>query len=307
MHDVPGLAYCRRLAVIGLLAIATACGSGGDLPGLDDPLSKRTGATSNDAGTTDHAIAVKVAGQTVVATSGEVSVPSIADVAIQCASECTFDSGSTNGATASDERITSASWAARLQMSNPAATFPVTVTFADAIDKPVTVTFRPMPIAQVGGGTWSMDSRHFTRGQSFQETGDFFFDNQQYAYWTLLIGSTLPLTGCESGDLSCSFVSIHLYATEPGDYAIDPNWLNNPSAQPVGIRISVKLYGGRDSNGAMYNDDYRPASGTIRVTRDAAGNFLYSTIGPLNVYRVEGPYGAPSALAIMSFSMNDAF
>ena len=134
-----------------------------------------------------------------------------------------------------------------------------------------------------------------------------YFNNQQYYYRSLALESLKP-NMCEQNYNECSVITSNLYATEPGDYDVDPNWLLDPSQQAVSIRMNVKLLGRFEAGGGAYvQDDYRPVSGKIRVTRDASGVFHYDSIGAITVQRLSATDGAPNAPSTLRFTLVNGY
>ncbi len=248
-------------------------------------------------------LSVSVGGAAVAQVNGEYQIPSDAAVTVACSMPCTFTATAQNGAAATNARTGEREWSAdvrlasldaRLSVSAQATSSAVSAVRADLVAQ------RPVPSASY----WTTDSRTYTREQSLQQLNSFFLGDAQHFYRSLVMQSTKP-NGCESAELECSVISLNLFATEPGDYPVDPNYLANPSQAAVGVRINVKVFGKLGPDGIYYNDDYRPASGTIRVTRDSQGVFHYATVGSFDVHRLPGAGGASQAPASMTFRMVD--
>ena len=280
--------YQQTLAAVLVAASSLmACGGGGDAT------ATATGNTLDVSVTTDNV--------STSPDSGAYRVANPSTVKITCAKACTFTKGSNSGVTVSQETTTSTTWSARLSFGSDAASLAVRADAADG--STATVVLKPQTIPTGGAATWSMDSLSWARTNSTQNTSTAYWDNQPVV--TTALAMTASGTPCETASFRCSTVSIHFAGAEPGDYTIDPNFMTKGIKTPGTAWVNVKLTGGRPSSGVgYYNDDYRPTSGTIRVTK-ANGTYFFNTVGSVLVTHLDGSDGDPSAIATMLFKLSN--
>ncbi len=233
-------------------------------------------------------------------------VPNGAKVDVQCSEDCTF-ALQENGVQIKQAHAENRRWAGALQFSDQNARFVITATATANGKQPVIMTFQLSPVKKNSGtekGTWTLDNLAWQRGKSLQHA----FPAKNIAgsipSMSLVMESDNFIQANCSVAAPCSIVDMFLEGTvEPGDYAIDPYWLTKPTNDPNGVRMNVKVLSGL---GRAAMADYRPVSGMVRITKDAAGVYHYSTISPMVVRRLSGGGTGMSNLPDqMVFSMNN--
>lgn len=290
MHSNPSHTVFRRLFAAIAITSLVACGGGDNAPS-----SNATAPNTLDVSVSSDGVGVAPDNA-----AHHVGNPSL--VRITCPRACSFTKGTNNSVTITQEATTSTQWTARLSFGSDASSLAIRADAADGTT--ATVTLRPRLLV-TGTGTWSMDSLGWSRTSSTQGTSTAYWNNQPVV--TTSLAMTASGSPCEAASFRCSTVSVHFSGAEPGDYTIDPDFLTRGIKLPGTAWVNVKLTGGRPPSGVgYYNDDYRPTSGTIRVTR-TNGTYYFSTVGPMAVTRLDGPDGDPNAVALMLFRLNNGF
>ena len=281
----------RHLLAATALTWLAACGGGGDAA----PTAAATPPNTLD-------VAVTADNASVSLESGAHHVGNLSLVKLICAKACTLAKGTNNGVTITQEATTSTEWTARLGFASDASSLTVKADAADG--STATVVLKPKVVV-AGTATWSMDSLNWSRISSTQGTSTAMFGNQPVV--TTALAMTTSGIPCETASFRCSTVSVHFAGAEPGDYTIDPDFQTKGIKTAGTAWINVKLTGSRPASGVgYYNDDYRPTSGTIRVTK-TGNTYYFSTVGSILVTRLNGPDGDPSAIALMLFRLNNGF
>lgn len=276
----------HRLVAILALTTLSACGGGG--------------GDSNGAAASPNTldVAVTTDGDTVTPNGTEYRVKNPSVVKIDCPKACTFAPGTNNGVTLAQTATTGTQWSAQVVFGSESSSLTLKADAADGTT--ATVVLKPLVLAG-GTATWSMDSLRWSRTGSTQGTSTATFDNQP------VVTTHLTMTDigrpCESASFRCSTVSVHFAGAQPGDYTIDPAFMTKGIKTPGTAWVNVKLTGGGTP---YYNDDYRPTSGTLRVTK-TGDTYIFSTVGSILVTRVAGPGGDPNAIAQMLFKLNSGF
>lgn len=272
--------------------LLAGCGGGGG--GENDTAS---------SGSASLGLVVRVDGSEVDAGDGVVRLTGTgASATITCSKTCSFASETSNGATVTNEASDSRDWTGNVALPNPTSQVHVTATPADGTS-PRTIIFNRQ-LAASASSYWMVDSRRFDRGDSQQQLNNVTYASGEVQMRSLVIQSATS-DSCTGSAHACSIVSINIPDAQPGDYAVDPNWLNAPGEDPVGARVTVKLYG--FPNGANFNDDYRPASGTIRVSQGSDGVFHFETVGEIVAVHVDGANNLAGAPGSIVFRMADGY
>lgn len=172
--------------------------------------------------------------------------------------------------------------------------------------------------------TWSLGSNTWTRQDSTQNR-----NTSTAGQSTGIAVNSTSVSNCKSNPYECSTVSVHWYGHSAGTFTIDPDFLKRQTYTPGTAWVNVKATGGTANdvipnctplvtvpNEHYHNTDYRPTTGTIRVTLGTDGLFHVTTDGPLTVYKQpdsENPslcirsVAAPDAPASMSLQLNGVF
>lgn len=227
---------------------------------------------------------VTVQGKLVTGQQDVYTVPNNATVNIQCNMDCTFAVWEQGNVQASEVKITARQWTGLLNFAEQGAQLVVTASVRGQLPvQMVLQTTQPKQVktAAVNASTWSLDGMTWRRGKSLQHAFPATGPNQ-ISYFGVDIESDDP--NCSQAS-PCSILGMLVEGSvAPGDYPIDPNWLIDATRKPNGIRVNVKVIAGFTEHEQI---NYRPVSGTVRVTKDAAGTYHYSTIAPITVQRLD--------------------
>ena len=301
------------IAALGALVLAlAACGGGGGSEGA--PAGVATSGTLSVSVRADGDAAIPEA-------DGSYALGDPAALALACNVACTVTEERNVGVTLSARSSSSTAWAATLDFAALDSLLDLKVAAADG--SAVSLRMRRRAPAATGTATWSLDAQSWSRSSSTQST----LGGASGPATTGITVSSTSASSCRSGPWACGTVSVHWYGTLPGTFTIDPNFLVSP--QPGKAWINAKATGGTADdtipnctplvpvpNEHYYNTDYRPATGTIRVTQDANGSFHVTTDTPLtalkqpdseNVSLCLRSVAAPTAPASMSLILNGVY
>ena len=287
---------CKHFVLIGCFVVLLAgC--------LDDKKDVKESASVSGF----HAT-VSVQEKTLEAQDGIYLVPNGAKIDVQCSEDCIF-ALQENGAQIKQSHTENRRWAGVLQFSDQNAQIVITVTATANGKRPVVMTFQSHPVKKTSGvekGTWALNNLAWQRGKSMQQAFPAKSVSGSVPWMSLVMESDNFIKANCSVAAPCSIVDMFLEGTvEPGDYTIDPYWLTKPTNDPNGVRMNVKVLSGL---GRAAMADYRPVSGMVRITKDAAGVYHYSTISPMVVRRLSGGGTGMSNLPDqMVFSMNNGY
>lgn len=286
------------LLLASALGLSACGGGGGDAGGSGTP-SASSGSLTVSVST--------ASGQAVEASSDAFYVGDPASVELKCNVTCTATPQAPQGVTVSAASARADGWSATLDFADASSALDVRLVAQDG--SAVVVRLRTRPVA-VGTASWTLDQRRWSRTGSTQSA---------------LGGGSGPATtgiavnsqggDCRSNAYACSTVSVHWYGREEGSFTIDPDFLLSP--KPGRAWVNVKLTGGtaqdtipgctplvQVSSDHMYNTDYRPSSGQVRVTRGSDGQFRVTTDAPLTVVRQ--PDSQNPSMCIRSVAAPDA-
>lgn len=223
------------------------------------------------------------------------TVPNNSAISVICSRPCTFSASTTNMVTAHDVQQRDHVWLTpKLQFKSEKAQFILKV---QANGQEATLTFQSEPSTQTDA-SWSLDQHVWHRKESIQTvtpSNDYMLNMHNYN----------PNGSCAAQrKFACSFLAISVKGTlATGDFAIDPNFLTKAYKPPQGIRVNVHVTHG-DNNAP--GEHYRPISGAIRVTKNAAGKYQYSTIGTVIVQRFNPKPGNAPYPETMRLRINNA-
>lgn len=203
------------------------------------------------------------------------TVPNDAAITVKCSSPCSFSAKKADDTIAHDVEQSNDAWStSKLNFQSETAQFKLAIQ-ADGY-KPIVLIFKLAAVVKTDA-SWSLDNHVWYRKESTQtvtHSNDYMLTMHNYN----------PNGSCAAQrKFACSFLAISVKGTlATGDFAIDPNFLTKAYKPPQGIRVNVHVTHG--DNNAL-GEHYRPISGAIRVTKDAAGKYHYSTIGTVIVQR----------------------
>ena len=296
---VNGLVTC--LLCMGV--VLTGCVEKKDTDNKDAQSSSTPSATPAAASALALRTTVMAQGSVVTAQNGIYVVPDAAMVTIQCEMDCTF-SLQEKGVQVSQARTESKQWKGVVHFAGQDSKLIVTASANGQAPVVMVLQAAKTQAAAMGKGTWSLDNLQWQRGKSLQQVFPPTGVAGSVPWFALTMESNNVGPGGCSQATPCSIVGISLEGTiDPGDYPADPNWATNPTEAFNGIHVNVKVFSGL---GRMAQADYRPLSGVIRVTKDGAGTYHYSTVAPITMQRMSQSSGGMTHLPEkMVFSMDD--
>lgn len=275
----------RAFNLIGAIAFGLAfqlAGCGGGSGGSD--------AINNTVASGSLTVAVTTTDDRAVdGSSGYFYVEAHSPVTLKCNVTCTISQQDNNGVSVANASSQSDGWSATLDFTSAGSSLDLSVTTHGGS----TVTVRLRPIVGQDSATWSLDSQSWARGGSTQNQ-----NTSTAGPTTAITVNTTVLSDCKRNAYECSTVSVHWYGHNEGTFTIDPDFLTRLQYNPGTAWVNVKATGGTADdvipnctplvsvpNEHYYNTDYRPTTGTIRVTRGSDGKFRVTTDVPLTVYK----------------------